>query len=109
MYNLPDDMISHIESFLQNPSAFKVVFRRLWETKDIFKLSLNKVNMLQKNNENRLMNKCVHCHRRSISCIVYENDYKIQYTPWCDIHIDKKILEDVDLYCMGMYIKNIYL
>ena len=44
---------------------------------------------------------CAQCRHDAISCVEWKNRLKRDWIPWCTIHVNPCILNDIEFYCIG--------
>ena len=99
LLDLPDELVLVIESRLQRKDivnwynaqnkilTYKTMIPHILQELSQWKIQKRK--------------KCAQCNHDAITCIVWSANYKRDWIPWCCVHSNPFILNEIDVYCIG--------
>lgn len=96
---LPNDILLYIFEMLDFSSA--VAFQNVFNKLKASYFSHIRKRLAQHTFIKR--NQCVHCKVPCISELQWNDNTKRDWIPWCVLHTDSVILQNVDLYCIGSF------
>lgn len=96
---LNTDILELIEEFMDVTTFcnWRFIRKVMWNTKHITKYATLDLKTLKKNQ------KCVYlkCPHQCLTELCWKGGFQKQYIPWCAIHVNPLILNDIDVYCVG--------
>ena len=106
MQILPEELILIIVNFLdlQDFKNIRFVYRIKWLPKYVKMFSARRIKYeyLNYSKVYKCM-RCMQCREAGLSQLIYTNGYSIKHVPWCEAHIDKKLLENIDIFCTKVH------
>lgn len=97
---LCEDLIDCIEGYMDIKTFcnWRLVYRRKWNSTIIKNYARMKLQAapIEKN-------KCAvsNCNNQCLTQLYWNDDLCRDFVPWCALHIDKFILLNIDMYCVG--------
>lgn len=100
LMNLADDLLHKIESYVDDEDLgnWRLVFRFAWQARHVKRIALTQLSKRIPAKKRQL---CVMCCHHAITEIEWTGGFKREYIPWCPLHADPSILNDVEIYCLG--------
>jgi hypothetical protein len=99
--HLPEDVLCHIATFMDTTTLcnWRIVVPFSWNTRHVYDYGAHTVSKKMKHK--KYTRKCVMCKHQCITSISWMDGRSVDFVPWCVLHIDPQILENIDMYCFG--------
>ena len=102
----PDDILAHLKVFLTTSdiSCLRRVIRLQWHGSDVFSFGYNslKNKILSIRQAPRIKAICAQCGCVAMTDVQWKCGMFRGFLPWCRMHVDRTILKEVDVYCLGI-------
>ena len=101
---LCEDIIECIEKHmdLKTFCNWRLVYRRKWNLNILRTDAKIKLQMFEP--KQKIKCSVCDCDNQCLTQLVWIDDLDRNFVPWCALHIDKSILLNIDMYCVGVLV-----
>lgn len=105
--DLPNEIIQLVLGFLEivDYKNVRLALRTNWSLAHVNMYSKKRLKLNKSIDEKKIYRcmRCMECKEPGLSQLIYTDGFIIKHIPWCELHVDEKLLENIEIFCTKFY------